>query len=292
MSAAGVCHTIVRALNFSRAEPELLVMRTATRIVSAACGAAIAGAIAWAAPASADITVTPTQLTVTDSSSVTRAKPVQGAPARLAFTVTTSSRTASTTKVQVLLPQETPIAEVYPLSAPDWAPALTEKQLDRPIQGVHGTQVDRVVTAITWTTMPGRALKPGKSSVLEVEAGPMPATDRIVLGLVQTYSDGTVTRSEATVELDPPSAATGQGHSAHGGGAAVEDAAEPAADEGSDSGGGSTLAVVVSVLVVGVLGGAVLGAFALPRLRRRGVTALTVPREKLEAELEPAERGS
>jgi periplasmic copper chaperone A len=256
-------------------------MRTSTRTLLAAGGAAVVSALVFAAPASADITVTPTQLTDTDSNSVTQAQPVQGEPARLAFTVTTSSRTASTTKVQVLLPADTPIAEVYPLSAPDWAPALTEKQLDKPVLGVHGTQIDQGVTEITWTPAPGREIKPGKSSVLQVEAGPMPSTDQIILKLVQTYSDGKVTRSEATVKLSPPTGQARQGHDPHGG-AAAQDPAASTSDEGSDSGGGTKLALIISVLVIGLLGGAVVGGFALPRLRR-SAAALTVPREELDA---------
>jgi periplasmic copper chaperone A len=253
----------------------------------AACGAAIAGAVAFAAPASADITVTPTQLTDADSTSVTPAQPVQGEAARLAFTVTSTSRTASTTKVQVLLPEDAPVAEVYPLSVPDWAPSLTEKQLGKPIPGVHGSQIDQVVTAITWTTMRGRAIKPGKSSVLQVEAGPMPAADQLVLRLVQTYSDGTQTRSEATVKLLPPTGQAGQGHDAHGGAAAQQPAATTS-DEDSGSGGGTKLALAISVLVIGLLGGAVLGGFALPRLRR-GAAGLTVSRDKLDASTEAEE---
>jgi Domain of unkown function (DUF1775) len=263
-------------------------MRTSTRTLLAVGGAAIAGAVAFAAPASADVTVTPTQLTESDSSSVRPAQPVQGEAARLAFTVTSTSRTASTTKVQVLLPEDTPIAEVYPLSAPDWAPALNARKLDKPIQGVHGTQNDQVVTTITWTTVPGRAVKPGQSSILQVEAGPMPAADQIVLRLVQTYSDGTVTRSDATVRLSPPTAQDqAAGHSTHDGTAAEQDTSTASsADEDSGSSGGTKVALIIAVLVVGLLGGAVLGAFALPRLRRG---ALTVPREELDASAEAEE---
>jgi hypothetical protein len=262
-------------------------MRTATRIMLAACGAWIAGAVALATPASADITVTPTQLTDADSSSVTKAQPVQGEAARLAFTVTTSSRTASTTKVQVLLPEDTPIAEVYPLSAPDWAPALAEKHLNKPIQGVHGTRTDQVVTGITWTAVPGRAVKPGQSSVLQVEAGPMPAADQIVLKLVQTYSDGTVTRSEATVKLSPANGPAAQGHG-HGG-AATEGPAASSPDAGS---GGTTIALIVSILVIGVLAGAVIGGLVVHKVRR-AAGVLTIPREELEASAEePAATGT
>jgi periplasmic copper chaperone A len=265
-----------------------LSIRIAAR-ATALGGAAIAGLLAFAAPASADITVTPTQLTDTDSSSTTAAQPVQGEAARLAFTVTTSSRTANTTKVQVLLPEDTPIAEVYPLSAPDWAPSYTEKKLDRPIPGVHGTQEDQLVTAITWTAVPGKAIKPGQSSVLQVEAGPMPAAAQIVLKLVQTYSDGTTTRSDATVKLSPPTGAA-QGHDAHNGTTANPTSGPAAAaqpDGDSGSGGGATIAIIVSVLVIGLLAGGLIGGFAMGRARR-AARSLTVPREALDAE-EPAE---
>jgi hypothetical protein len=261
-------------------------MRTSIRTLVVACAAAGAAAFPFAAPASADITVMPTQLTQTDSTSLTPAQPVQGQPARLAFTVTTTSRTASTTKVQVLLPEDTPIAEVFPLSAPDWAPLLTEKRLAKPIQGVHGGQIDQIVRAITWTTVPGRAIKPGQSSVLQVEAGPMPATEQIVLDLVQTYSDGTVTRSKATVKLSPPTAGQAQGHNAHGDAAADPAAAPESSGDGSDS-GGTNLALIIAILLVGLVAGAVV-ALAIPRLRR-GAAGLKVSPEVLNAP-PPAER--
>lgn len=232
------------------------------RTVLVAAGAALAGAVAFATPASAAVVITPTEGT-------------QGSALRLAFRVTSDSRTAPVTKVQVSLPEATPIAEVYPLSSPDWAPLLTQKNLDKPIEAIHGTQTTQVVTAVTWTAMPGKATKPGQTAVLECELGPLPQADRLVFTVTQTHSDGSVTRADAALTLVPATGAP-PGHNAHSG----ETAAAPAADD-DNGGGGTTLALVISGLVVGLLAGAVVGGVAVARARRG--RALTVAPEALES---------
>jgi uncharacterized protein YcnI len=247
----------------------LAVVRTAM----VAFAAAAAGAVAFAAPASADVTVTPTQAFQDDT-------------ARLTFQVTTDPGAAPTTKVQVAMPESAPIAEVYPMSNPDWAPALTQRKLDRPLQGIHGSQITEVVTMITWTTRQGWSLPAGKPAVLDAELGPLPEADQVVFTVTQTHADGAVDPPrQLTLKLAPLPAgqAQGQGHDPHGGAAEQtgDQAAQAPSGDGSDS-GGTRLAVIISVLVIGLVGGAALGAFVLPRLRR-GAAGFTVSPDTLNA---------
>jgi uncharacterized protein YcnI len=248
----------------------LAVVRAAT----VAFAAALAGSVAFAAPASADVTLAPDQAT-------------QGDAARLAFRVTSEGGSAPTTKVQVSLPAATPIAEVYPLSNPDWAPSLTQKHLDQPIEAIHGTRTSDVVTRITWTARPGWQLRPDTSSVLEVELGPLPETGQVAFTVTQTHADGSVTEQPPLVlNLAPPPAgqaqAQGHGHDGHGGTASGtgEDAAQ-VSDGGTGAGSGTKLALIISVLVIGLLAGTVVGGLALPRLRR-GAAALRVSPDALD----------
>jgi uncharacterized protein YcnI len=244
----------------------LAVIRTAM----VAFAAAVAGSVAFAAPASADVTLTPTQAFQDDA-------------ARLAFQVTTDPGAAPTTKVQVAIPEATPIAEVYPLSNPDWAPVLTQRKLERPIEAIHGTQTTEVVTMVTWTARQGWQLPVGKPAVLDVELGPLPEADQVVFTVTQTHADGKVDPPrQVALKLAPPPAgqAPGQGH--NNGGTAAQpagDAARPPAEDGSGS-GGTRLAVIISVLVIGLVGGAVLGTYVLPRLRR-GAAGLTLSPDAL-----------
>lgn len=247
----------------------LAVVHTAMVVFAAA----VVGAVAFAAPASADVSLTPTQAFQDDA-------------VRLAFQVTTDPGASPTTKVQVAIPEATPIAEVYPMSNPDWAPSLTEHKLDRPIEAIHGTQTTEVVTMVTWTARSGWQLPAGRPAVLDVELGPLPETDRVVFTVTQTHADGTVDPPrQLTLNLAPPPAgqAQGQGHGTHGGTAAqpAEGAAQAPPEDGSGS-GGTRLAVIISVLVIGLVGGAVLGTYVLPRLRR-GAAGLTVSPDALNA---------
>lgn len=141
--------------------------------------AGAAGALALSTPAGADIGVTPPQATQGDSARVTLRIPNERAP-------------AYTTKVEVFLPESYPIAEVYPMSVPDWAPGLTMRQLAEPTALIHGTETTEVVSAVTWTLVANPAGNPVEASELSLSLGPLPATNRLVFSLRQTYSDGTV----------------------------------------------------------------------------------------------------
>jgi Domain of unkown function (DUF1775) len=239
--------------------------------IAVALAAAVAAAVASAAPAlagvparvPADVTMTPDQATQTEA-------------VRLAFRVTADGPVA-TTKVRLALPDATPVAEVFPLSHPDWAPGLTNRTLDQPIEAIHGMRTTEVVSTVTWSARPGWQLQPGASSALDVELGPLPEVDRLVFTVTQIHADGSAGPPyQVPLTLVPPAPGP-----AHGGTAAQpDDGEQQAAPDGGA--GGTRLALIISVLVIGLLGGAVLGAFALPRLRR-GATSLTVSPDALNA---------
>jgi hypothetical protein len=153
--------------------------------VAAAIGALVA------TPAFADVTVSPTTT-------------VQGSGDNLTFKLTNDGNQPITT-VKLTWPADTPIAEVYPLSVNDWAPKIEMQKLSKPLPQLHGgTPVTDVAKAITWISMPGHALAPGKAAALSVAAGPLPTLSSVTFTLATTYADGKAGPTlPATVTLKP-----------------------------------------------------------------------------------------
>jgi uncharacterized protein YcnI len=236
------------------------------RIHSAALvlGAVTAGILASGGPASAQVEVTPSTA-------------APGGSAEVTLKLAEERPGAYTTKVELRAPQDTPIAEIYALSVPGWAPLTAMRKLDKPAELIHGTSTTQVVDSLTWKRAPtaGTARKP---ITLPVAMGPMPQdASQVVFEVIQTYSDGTVVRW-----ADPPKdgAAPGHpavvirltgapapagGHSGHDAPAAP--APQPAAARQEPSEGGSLTAGLLVGAALGAGGGAI--AFVLLR-RRRG----------------------
>jgi uncharacterized protein YcnI len=226
---------------------------TSWRIAAVALGAGVVGAFALAGPAAADVTVSPSAA-------------ARGGPAELAFQITEDRPGAYTTQVELDAPEATPIAEIYPMSADDWAPRVATRQLSQPVELIHGTTTSEVVSSVTWLRVTGPPADPTKPAELRVSLGPMPTTETVSFTIVQTYSDGTVVRwadppasggtrpahpAPVVTLLDDPAAA---GHDAHG----TSDSANGATAAGS--GGKSSDSGPYGVLAAGLLVGLAIGA--------------------------------
>ncbi|RZU48426.1 uncharacterized protein DUF1775 [Krasilnikovia cinnamomea] len=220
--------------------------------------AATAGVLCAAGPAAADVTVSPASVP-------------QGSGQNLTFHVTNpGSKQIST--VRLVLPPDTPVAEVYPLSVDDWAPRIDPRHLDTPLESIHGgTPVTETASAISWIAVGGKSLAPGKSADLAVALGPLPTLSSMRFTVQATYADGTPAPAMAA-DLTLTPAAPGQapaGHTGHGGTAAnptqADDAAFAKVVSQADQGPGFW---TIAGWVVAVLAGA--GAvWALRRSRRR-----------------------
>jgi uncharacterized protein YcnI len=224
------------------------------------CGAALAGALAVATPAAAHVTVNPREAT-------------QGGYTRVAFRAPTESDTASTTKLEVFLPEATPIASVSTMPVPGWTIAVERTKPASPVAG-EGGQPAEVVSKITWTASAGAAVKPGEFQEFPVSLGPLPEVDQLVFKALQTYSDGSVVRwieepAEGGEEPEHPAPVLrllpAEDEGSDG---AAAGAADGSADDGSD-GSGPALPLAIAGLVAGLLGAA-LGGWALVRSRRAG----------------------
>ncbi|MFG1884974.1 DUF1775 domain-containing protein [Micromonospora sp. NPDC049102] len=241
------------------------------RRIAAVTALTAAGLLLWPAAAAqaADVTTTPTEAR-------------QGDAVRLEFTVPEERAGTTTKQVEIRLPADAPVAEVYPMSVDGWAPKIDSRTLDKPVAGIHSSGVSTVTTAVTWVRVGEGSTGPAK---LALSMGPMPQAERLRFEVVQTYADGIVVQWTDTdpahrapvLTLLPaaPGAAGAAGPAAHGGhgapaaGAQGADGASGGDAAGtSDEGPGSADAMLAAGLLAGLGGGAAIG-WLVSRWRRR-----------------------
>ena len=180
--------------------------RAGVLAVAAAAGMLAVAGPAVAGPAVADVSVSPTSAE-------------QGSGANLTFRVNNPARSAIT-RVTLVLPPDSPVAEVYPLSVDDWAPQITQQKLTQPLTTIHGgTPVTITAKDITWIAMPGKAIAPGRYADLGIALGPLPTLSQMRFTVQPTYADGAsgpVSPVLLTLTPAAPGAAAA-GHAGHGG---------------------------------------------------------------------------
>jgi uncharacterized protein YcnI len=178
----------------------------------------------------------------------------QGGAAKIVFQVDNDRPGVFTKQVEVKFPQDTPIAEVYPMSVAGWAPIATSRKLDQAVAGIHTDGLDIVTSAITWIRADDAPKSAPAVENFTVELGPLPTVDELTLTVIQTYSDGTVKSwsgpsadgSGAGTVLKLQAAAAAAGPEA----AAEEVAPAPAAESGNT---GAQLGLIGAGIVAGVL---------------------------------------
>ncbi|SHM89519.1 YcnI family protein [Cryptosporangium aurantiacum] len=231
-----------------------LLARAAT--VALAAGVVV---LSLAGPASAHVTVNPSEAT-------------QGGYSALTFRVPNERDNASTTKLEVALPTDTPFASVSVKPIPGWTVATTTSKLSKPIEA-HGTQVTEAVSRVTWTaTSPANAIQPHQFQEFSISVGPLPEAEKIYFKSLQTYSNGEVVRwieeqsgSEEPEYPAPVLTLVKSSGDAHGA-TSTETSEAAVASESDDDSDGNGLAIGLGVagLVAGVAG-LIAGLLALRR---------------------------
>lgn len=117
--------------------------------------------------------------------------PTSGSFSALTFRVPNESDQASTVKVAVQLPQDTPFLYVSTKPVAGWSAAVTEATLPKPVDA-DGTTVTKAARTVTWTADRDSAIRPGQYQEFAISVGPLPAAGTIMLPATQTYSDGKV----------------------------------------------------------------------------------------------------
>jgi uncharacterized protein YcnI len=214
--------------------------------------------LAVAGPAAAHVTVNPSTAT-------------QGGYTKVTFRVPNESDEASTTKLEVNLPADAPVASVSLKPVPGWTAVAEKSKLATPIKA-HDSEITEAVMKITWTAAQGSEIKPGTFQEFDVSLGPLPEAEQMVFKALQTYSDGTVVRwiDEPTTDgTEPESPAPVLKLTAAGAAsAAPSQAADAVADGSGESEGGNGTAWGIAGLVAG-LAGLVLGLLAYRKAAQR-----------------------
>ncbi|MDT0116729.1 YcnI family protein [Microbacterium sp. PRF11] len=238
-------------------------------LVGLAAGAALAIAVPLAA--SAHVTVNPNTAT-------------PGSYATVNFRVPTESETASTVKLEVSLPTDTPLSAVLVQPVPGWTATVEKGALPAPVE-VEGNTISEAPLKIVWQADPGVGIGQDQFQIFSAVLGPVPDTGHIVLPAAQSYSDGSVVDWAATpdevaaddtlepapvlyVNDTPPSGEHSHSHGSATAAPAEEDHSAMAASSTSDS-SGVALGLSIAALVVAAAG-AVLGALAFARRPKRG----------------------
>ena len=202
-----------------------------------------------------------------------------GGYGKVVFRVPDESDTASTVKVRVQLPTDTPFASVSTQPVPGWTATLTRTALDPPIRDDDGNETTEAVSVVEFAADAGTSgIAPGQFQEFALSVGPFPDADSLGFSVVQTYSDGTESAwidptvdGQAEPEHPAPVLSLTGAATSHGSG-------EPstAAPAGHDHDGGDTtgqpagLALFVSIVALFAgIAGVVLGVLA----RRRTVSS-------------------
>ncbi|HET9996158.1 MAG TPA: YcnI family protein [Nocardioides sp.] len=241
------------------------VHRARRLLVRGAAAAALVALVAWAAPASAHVTITP---------STTAA----GAFAVLEVSVGHGCDGSPTTEITIRMPPE--ITSVTPARNALWDVEKEIETLDPPAADAHGNEIDERVASVTYTAR--TPLPDGYRDTFGL-AVQLPEDEgaTLVFPTVQTCEEGESAWIEVPadgqdadeLELPAPSfVITAAGETAHG--TATEEAStehDDGDDQGDDAGddaGDDVGAWTIAALVLGVLG-VVLGGAALAGQRRR-----------------------
>jgi uncharacterized protein YcnI len=102
----------------------------------------------------------------------------------LTFSVPNESDTASTTRLEVTIPTDRPIANVSIQPKPGWSYTVERSPLEEPVG-----ETTEVISKITWS---GSEIKPGEFDLFSISVGPLPTKGKeLLFPALQVYSDGT-----------------------------------------------------------------------------------------------------
>lgn len=226
--------------------------------VPAAIGAGLLLAVAAPLSASAHVTIDPGQA-------------VAGSYTVVTVKVPNESETATTNRVELALPTDTPFTSVRYVPVAGWSAELVSTTLPEPVT-VGESTITEAVTSVVWTADAGSEIGAGQLQLFPLSLGPVPDTGSVTLPADQGYTDGSVVswnETEADAEHPAPVLYINDAPAADHHGAATVDA-EPAA---TDAAAGAAPADDVLARVLGIAG-LVVGAvgIVLAVASRRGAS--------------------
>jgi uncharacterized protein YcnI len=112
---------------------------------------------------------------------------------KLTFRVPDESDTASTTKIRIQVPTDTPLASLRTQPVPGWTATLTRAPLDPPVTDDDGNKITEAISVVEFTADDGVGIGPGEFQEFSLSGGPLPDAASLTFPVVQTYSDGSET---------------------------------------------------------------------------------------------------
>ena len=222
-------------------------MKKSIIVVPAAIGAGLLLALAAPLSASAHVTITPGQVTPGSYTVVT-------------VKVPNESETATTNRVELSLPTDTPFTSVRYVPVAGWSAELVKTTLPEPVT-IGESTVTEAVTKVVWTADAGSEIAAGQLQLFPLSVGPVPDTGSVTLPADQGYTDGSIVSwNEAGEDAEHPApvlyindAPPADEHAGHN---ATAEAAAAAPDLAGPPASDDTLARVLGLggLVVGVVG--------------------------------------
>jgi uncharacterized protein YcnI len=122
-----------------------------------------------------------------------------GSYAVITVKVPNESATASTTKVELALPEDTPFTSVRYVPVAGWTAELVSETLPEPVT-MGESEITEAVTSVVWTAEPGSEIADGQLQQFSISVGAVPDTGSIVLPATQYYSDGSVVNWDSVEE--------------------------------------------------------------------------------------------
>lgn len=190
----------------------------------------------------------------------------------LTFRVPNEEDTASTTKVEVVLPTDHPVLGVLVTPQAGWTAKVTTAKLKNPVKTDDGT-ITEAASEITWT---GGKIGPGQYQDFDVAFGQLPEdTDQLTFKTLQTYSDGKVVRwievpqngGDEPENPAPTLKLTAADDAAASAAPAAKSGSAKATTASADASDSTARGLGIAGLVVGALG---LAAAAFTFVRTRG----------------------
>lgn len=116
----------------------------------------------------------------------------QGGRATFAFRVPNERDNAGTIKLEVTLPQDTPLTSVRTKPLAGWKAEAVKAKLDKPVT-IGGKEITEAFRTITWTADPGVKIGINEYQEFFVALGTLPeGKDKLELPAKQTYENGEV----------------------------------------------------------------------------------------------------
>ena len=140
-------------------------------------------------PASAHVRVDPSEAS-------------KGGYGAFTFRVPNEDPSQSTVKIEVQIPQDSPITYVGVEPKPGWSYSVEKTKLNKPIEN-EGEKITQVISKVTFE---GGQIKPGEFDEFKISMGPLPEdSDSITLKAIQTYDGGKVSKwIEESVGYEEP----------------------------------------------------------------------------------------